>query len=66
LIKLTHGYRRLSAVASSPKDAKAIAKSYFVDLNDMNEWAVKKTGAKVLDAYTKSKEDMAKFTALLK
>jgi hypothetical protein len=35
---------RLAASSKSPEKAKAAAKAYFVDLNDMTEWAVKKNG----------------------
>ena len=57
---------RLAAVANDPKAATAAAKAYFNDINDMNEWAIKKNGATVLAAYEKSKTDLAAFQALLK
>lgn len=39
-----HMNNRLAASSKSPEKAKAAAKAYFVDLNDMTEWAVKKNG----------------------
>lgn len=41
------------------------AKEYFVDLNDITEWAIKKNGAVTNAAYQKSLVDLAAFRAAL-
>jgi hypothetical protein len=54
---------RLAKSSSDPEAATKLAKTYFVDLNDMTEWAIKKNGATVLAAYEKSLQDMTAFKA---
>jgi hypothetical protein len=56
---------RLAAGSANPKAAAAAAKEYFVDLNDMTEWAVKKSGPTVTAAYEKSLKDLKAFRAAL-
>lgn len=57
---------RLAESSKDSKSATAAAKAYFDDLNDINEWAIKKNAGKVLAAYDKSKTDAATFKSLLK
>lgn len=52
---------RLAAGSPTPKVAAAAAKAYFVDLNDMTEWAVKKNGPTITAAYEKSLADLIAF-----
>ena len=52
---------RLAAGSATPKVAAAAAKAYFVDLNDMTEWAVKKNGPIITAAYEKSLADLQAF-----
>eukprot|EP00596_Hydrurales_sp_CCMP1899_P007625 CAMPEP_0119036270 /NCGR_PEP_ID=MMETSP1177-20130426/3870_1 /TAXON_ID=2985 /ORGANISM="Ochromonas sp, Strain CCMP1899" /LENGTH=178 /DNA_ID=CAMNT_0006995873 /DNA_START=163 /DNA_END=699 /DNA_ORIENTATION=- len=54
---------RLAASSKTPDKAKAAAKAYFVDLNDMTEWAVKKNGDVINKAYEQSKIDLQAFRA---
>ena len=56
---------RLAAGSANPKAAKAAAKEYFVDLNDMTEWAVKKNGPTIQAAYEKSLKDLIAFREAL-
>jgi hypothetical protein len=56
---------RLSESSPQPKVASAAAKAYFVDLNDMTEWAIKKDGKTICAAYEKSLVDLAAFRAAL-
>ena len=54
-------FQRLAAGSANPKVAAAAAKAYFVDLNDMTEWAVKKNGPIITAAYEKSLADLQAF-----
>ena len=54
----------LRLAGNKPEAVKA-AKTYFVDLNDMFEWAEKKDGSKINAAYDKSVADMKAFKALV-
>ena len=54
-------FYRLAAGSANPKAAAAAAKEYFVDLNDMTEWAVKKNGPVITAAYQKSLVDLTTF-----
>ena len=56
---------RLADSSANPKAATAAAKAYFVDLNDMTEWAIKKNGVVICDAYQKSLTDLAAFKKAL-
>jgi hypothetical protein len=55
----------LADSSANPKAATAAAKAYFVDLNDMTEWAIKKNGVVICDAYQKSLTDLAAFRKAL-
>jgi hypothetical protein len=57
--------RRLADTSKDPKAATAAAKAYFVDLNDMTEWAVKKDGSVITQAYQQSLADLAAFKKYL-
>ena len=57
---------RLAENSKNPTAAAAAARTYFVDLNDMSEWARKKNGDIITAAYEKSKTDLAAFQTLLK
>lgn len=54
-------HHRLASTAKNTKAATAAAKTYFTDLNDMYEGAVKKNAATVNAAYQKSLKDLATF-----
>ena len=56
---------RLADTSANPKAATAAAKAYFVDLNDMTEWAIKKNGVVICEAYQKSLTDLAAFRKAL-
>lgn len=56
---------RLADSSANPKAATAAAKAYFVDLNDMTEWAVKKNGVVITEAYQQSLNDLAAFRKAL-
>ena len=56
---------RLADSSANPKAATAAAKAYFVDLNDMTEWAVKKNGVVITEAYKQSLTDLAAFRKAL-
>ena len=58
-------FNRLADSSANPKAATAAAKAYFVDLNDMTEWAIKKNGVVICDAYQKSLTDLAAFRKAL-
>ena len=58
-------FLRLADSSANPKAATAAAKAYFVDLNDMTEWAIKKNGVVICDAYQKSLTDLAAFRKAL-
>jgi hypothetical protein len=55
----------LADTSKDPKAATAAAKAYFVDLNDMTEWAVKKDGSVITQAYQQSLADLAAFKKYL-
>eukprot|EP00595_Chromulina_sp_UTEXLB2642_P000152 CAMPEP_0196761110 /NCGR_PEP_ID=MMETSP1095-20130614/227_1 /TAXON_ID=96789 ORGANISM="Chromulina nebulosa, Strain UTEXLB2642" /NCGR_SAMPLE_ID=MMETSP1095 /ASSEMBLY_ACC=CAM_ASM_000446 /LENGTH=185 /DNA_ID=CAMNT_0042110223 /DNA_START=127 /DNA_END=684 /DNA_ORIENTATION=+ len=57
---------KLAEFSKDPTAATKAAKVYFDDLNDINEYGIKKDGAKVLAAYDKSLKDLAAFKALVK
>jgi hypothetical protein len=56
----------LAESSKNPVAASAAAKSYFSDLNAVNEFALKKKGDIVLSNYEKSVTDLAKFIELVK
>ena len=58
-------FDRLADSSANPKAATAAAKAYFVDLNDMTEWAVKKNGVVITEAYKQSLTDLAAFRKAL-
>ena len=60
-----NSFLRLADSSANPKAATAAAKAYFVDLNDMTEWAIKKNGVVICDAYQKSLTDLAAFRKAL-
>lgn len=69
LTRYTYNFReslnRLAAASKTPKEAAALVKVYVEDLNDMFEYATKKSGDKVLAAYEKSLKDLAAVKAVL-
>merc|ERR1711998_699316 len=52
---------RLAEAAKDPKAATKAAKTYFQDINDINEYSLKKNGAKTMEAYDASVKDLATF-----
>ena len=56
---------RLAEASKDPKAATKAAKTYFQDINDINEYSLKKNGAKCQAAYDASVADLAAYQALL-
>lgn len=56
---------RLAEASKDPKAATKAAKTYFQDINDVNEYSLKKNGAKCQAAYDASVADLAAYQALL-
>jgi hypothetical protein len=56
---------RLADASKDPKAANAAAKVYFSDLNDVNEWTLKKSQTQVMKFYAQSVVDLNKFKALI-
>ena len=63
---LREAMNRLADSSSDPSAAAFAAKAYFSDLNDMFEYATKKSTDKILASYDASKNDLAKFKSYLK
>ena len=55
----------LAKASTNSADATEAAKAYFTDLNDIAEYAVKKNGDNVMNAYQRSLNDLSVFEALL-
>jgi 3-deoxy-D-arabino-heptulosonate 7-phosphate (DAHP) synthase class II len=56
---------RLADASSNPAAATAAAKTYFTDINDINEWSRKKSPEKVAKYYEQSVADLNAFKALI-
>lgn len=56
---------RLAEAAKDPKEATKAAKNYFQDINDINEYSLKKNAAKTMEAYDASVKDLATYQSLL-
>ena len=56
---------RLAEASKDPKAATKAAKTYFQDINDINEYSLKKNGAKTMEAYDASVKDLAAYQSLL-
>ena len=56
---------RLAETSKDPSKANSIAKAYFSDINDIDEWAAKHDASKISAAYEQSLKDITAFKALL-
>lgn len=56
---------RLAESAKDPKAATKAAKTYFQDINDINEYSLKKNPTKCMAAYDASVKDLASYQSLL-
>eukprot|EP00607_Mallomonas_marina_P011243 CAMPEP_0182416130 /NCGR_PEP_ID=MMETSP1167-20130531/265_1 /TAXON_ID=2988 /ORGANISM="Mallomonas Sp, Strain CCMP3275" /LENGTH=185 /DNA_ID=CAMNT_0024588589 /DNA_START=159 /DNA_END=716 /DNA_ORIENTATION=- len=57
---------RVAEASKNPEKAKAAAKKYFVDLNDMFVLSEQKNGGTLLEVYDLSVKDLDNFLALVK
>ena len=56
---------RLAEASKDPKAATKAAKTYFQDINDVNEWSLKKNADKCQAAYDASVADLATYYTLI-
>ena len=63
---LREAMNRLAESSSNPKAAASAAKAYFSDLNDIFEYATKKSTENILASYDAASKDLATFKTYLK